>query len=247
MLYHKNVVEAPIQMKTYISGDLPDGVGGSSLKKRKFADDSSGEDNEKGRKDNGKGKQNKSGTRARPVNEKNRVARAMEVVGEAAKERTAIIDRQAKVSTRHAEKTAGIYSAEAYGRFKKSVGEGRAGLRALRENDDYDTESSEAEDLKETIAFFKEEARIIFEELQLQKKSIQRASKPSTITTAESSGHCGSTLSESTPYDSSSRRSSRVSESHVAASDSDSDSPIIVGKSSRVSESHVAASDSDSS
>ncbi len=127
MLYHKNIVEAPIQMKTYISGDLPDGVGGSSLKKRKFADDSSGEDNEKG-KDNGKGKQNKSGPRARPVNEKNRVARAMEAVGEAAKERTAIIDRQAKVSTRHAEKTAGIYSAEAYGRFKKSVGEGRAGL-----------------------------------------------------------------------------------------------------------------------
>ncbi len=103
----------------------------------------------------------------------------------------------------------------------------------MRENDDYDNESSEAKDLKETIAFFKEEARIIFEELQLQKKSIQRASKPSTITTAESSGHCGSTLSESTPRSSSTRVSTRVSESHVPASDSEDDDeePIIVGKS----------------
>jgi hypothetical protein len=104
----------------------------------------------------------------------------------------------------------------------------------LREKEGYDTESSDAEDLKETITFFKEEARIIFEELELQKKSIQiQKPKPSTITTAESSGHCGSTLSESTPRSTSTRVSTRVSESHVPASDSEDndDEPIIVGKS----------------
>lgn len=120
-----------------------------------------------------------------------RVAQAMEVFGEAAKERTSILKGQVMESKRHAEKTAGINAAEAYGKFKTKLREGRADLRALRRESDYDSNSSEAEEVKETIAFFKQKAGCIFHDLQ--EKSIQ----PTTITTDALSRH-SSTLSSST-------------------------------------------------
>ena len=207
LLYHQNIVEAPVQMWSYISGDLPDEVGGSSLKKKRLADDTGTSEDEGNPRAKKKNKEQDRRVK-KPENEKMRVARAMEVVGEAAKERTAIFKGQTLVTTRHG-------SAEAYGRFQKSVREGRADLRVMREQYDYDSESSEAKCLKETVAFFKEEARIIFDELEHQKKSFQ------TISTTEGSS-TSSRLSDSSHRDSSSSAPRRSSSSAPRRSSSSS-------------------------
>jgi hypothetical protein len=185
LLYHKSIQESSIEMKTFVSGNLPDGVGGSSLKKKRdiFADDTDSDNEEKGKKP----RRQPRGTKG--ASEKMRVALAMEAFGKAAKERTSIMKGQAK-------QIAGINSAEAYGKFKNKVREGRADLRALRKESFYDSASSETKELKETIKFFKGEARCIFEELELQKKQIQIQQQPSTITTESLSRQC-STLSGS--------------------------------------------------
>ena len=144
------------------------------MKKRLRLEDDTDSDNDD------KGKKGKTGGRVKPENEKMRVPRAMEVFGEAAKQRTSILKRQVQESTRQAEKTARINAAEADGKFKNKIREGsRADLRVLKKEFDYESESSEAQEVKETIAFFKEKASCIFEELQ--KKSIQ--SQPTTIIT----------------------------------------------------------------
>jgi hypothetical protein len=57
-----------------------------------------------------------------------------------------------------------------YGEYKLKVKEGRADLRALKREIDYFSESSEAEDVKETIAFFKDKASSIFNQLEDKKK-----------------------------------------------------------------------------
>jgi hypothetical protein len=143
-------------MQLFISRNFPDGVGGSSLKKRnRLADDMDSDDNEKL-------KQGKPVQHMKLENKKMHVARATEVFGEAAKQRTSIL----KESTR---KTAEINAAKSYGKFKNKIREGRADLRALQKEPDFDSRSSEAKEVKETIPFFKEEAHCIFEELELQK------------------------------------------------------------------------------
>jgi hypothetical protein len=79
LLYHKSLHESSIEMQTFISWNLPDGVRGSSLKKRnRLADNTDSNDDEKG-------KQGKTGWHIKPENKKMHVARAMEVFGEAAK------------------------------------------------------------------------------------------------------------------------------------------------------------------
>jgi hypothetical protein len=98
----KKLQESSIDMQMSISGNLPDGVGGSSLKKRnRLVDDTDSDNNEKG-------KQGKTGWHVKPENEKMHVARAMEVFGKAAKQQTSIL----KETT---QKTVGINAAEVYG------------------------------------------------------------------------------------------------------------------------------------
>ena len=77
LLYNKSLQESSIEMKAFVSGNLPDGVGGSSLKKRdKYETDSDDEEKNKSKR-----RRNRS-QGGKPDTEKLRVARAMEVFGE---------------------------------------------------------------------------------------------------------------------------------------------------------------------
>ena len=43
-------------------------------------------------------------------------------------------------------------------------------MQSLKKDDDYDTDSSEAEEVKKTIVFFKDKAAFIFEQLEQKKR-----------------------------------------------------------------------------
>jgi hypothetical protein len=80
LLYHKSLQESSIEMKAFVSGNLPDGVGGSSLKQDKYDNYDTDSDVDKKAK-NGKQSRGKPSPRGKPESEKLRVARAMESFG----------------------------------------------------------------------------------------------------------------------------------------------------------------------
>jgi hypothetical protein len=52
---------------------------------------------------------------------------------------------------------------ESYGTYKRNIREGRADLRVLKSDCNYDSDCSEAQEVKETISFFKRQAAAVFE------------------------------------------------------------------------------------
>jgi hypothetical protein len=169
LLYDKCVQESSISMKALVSGDLPAGVGGSYLKRLQDADaNASDSDDDKPKKKVKTSKQE---------NEKLRVARAMEAFGEAATERASLLKSQAKETSEMRAAELDKRLSASYGEYKIKVKEGRADLRALKREMDYDSESSEAEDVKQTIAFFKDKAASIFDQLENKKRFDQLENK----------------------------------------------------------------------
>jgi hypothetical protein len=160
LLYDKSVLESSLEMKAYVGGDLPDGVGGSYLKVT--ADES---DNDRPPKKKIKVKQE---------SEKLRVAKAMEQFGVAAKERASILKFQAKQTSEMRSAELDKRLTASYGEYKMKVKEGRADLRALKKDIYYDSESSEVEDAKQTIAFYKDKAASIFDQLEEKKVKVPR-------------------------------------------------------------------------
>ena len=224
LLYDKSLHESSIEMKAYVGGDLPKGVGGSYLKRTADDGNASGsEDDNKPRKKVKAGK---------PETEKLRVARAMEQFGLAAKERQYIFKYQAKEVTdmRAAELDKRLTAS--YGDYKNKVKEGRADLRALKKDLYYDSESSEAEDVKQTIAFLKDKATSIFDQLE-EKKRFPRIiviKSCETKKSSRSSTACSSTSQSSLPRPLVAPHPPRVSESsHIVNSDDEDDFPVASG------------------
>jgi hypothetical protein len=182
LLYDKSLLESSIEMKAYVGGDLPEGIGGSYLKRSadvKQLNTSDSDDEKKPSKKKVKASKQES--------EKLRVARAMEQFGEAARERSSLLKYQAK-------ETSEIRAAEldkrlttSFGDYKNKVKEGRADLRALKKDLYYDSESSEVQDVKHTISFYKDKAAAIFTQLEEKKKVVKVNPEIVVIDTAQDS------------------------------------------------------------
>jgi hypothetical protein len=127
--------------------------------------------------DNSDDKPKKKVKTSKQENEKLRVARAMEAFGEAATERASLLKSQAKETSEMRAAELDKRLSASYGEYKIKVKEGRADLRALKREMDYDSESSEAEDVKQTIAFFKDKAASIFDQLENKKRFDQLENK----------------------------------------------------------------------
>ncbi len=233
LLCDKCVQESSISMKALVSGDLPAGVGGSYLKRLQDASDSDDNDD----------KPKKKVKTSKQENEKLRVARAMEAFGEAATERASLLKSQAKETSEMRAAELDKRLSASYGEYKIKVKEGRADLRALKREMDYDSESLEAEDVKQTIAFFKDKAASIFDQLKNKKRFDQLENKkrfPRIVVIPDekierSSTACSSTSESSLPRPVVAPRPPRVSESTcVVNSDNEDELPGASGVSGAV-------------
>jgi hypothetical protein len=75
---------------------------------------------------------------------------------------------------------------ESYGTYKRNIREGRADLRVLRADLDYNTDSSEAKEVKETITFFKKQAAAVFEQIEKMKQTPSSITMTATTSTLSS-------------------------------------------------------------
>jgi hypothetical protein len=108
---------------------------------------------------------------------------------QATKERTILMKKEAvDKAVFNAAKFDKILS-ESYGAYKRNIREGRADLRVLRNDSDYHTDSSEAQEVKETISFFKKQVAAVVEQIENMKQ------KPSSITMTAATGEPTATAS----------------------------------------------------
>jgi hypothetical protein len=75
---------------------------------------------------------------------------------------------------------------DSYGTYKRNIREGRADLRVLRADLDYNTDSSEAKEVKETITFFKKQAAAVFEQIEKMKQTPSSITMTATTSTLSS-------------------------------------------------------------
>ena len=219
LLYDKSLLESSIKMKAYVGGDLPQGVGGSYLKRTADVKQFNAESEDDAKRPN-----KKKIRASKHDSEKLRVAKAMEQFGEAARERSCLLTHQAKETTEMRAAELDKRLTASFGEYKNKVKEGRADLRALKKDIYYDSESSEVEDVKHTIAFYKDKAASIFDPLEEKKKVVvvPKVVVVDTTTTYESS-LSPIDVSDVSPLVTVTPRPTRVSESSRIVNSDDED------------------------